>query len=250
MGTRAAYGFRHKKQDYISYNHSDGYPNGLGYEVLEALTSFTLTKDIAHLRACVENVKLISKEDNHTFSKEDFLSVVERLDNLGIYNNLKSEYSSITEIPAIPVIYHTAGKVDTVIDRENAIPYMLDSCNFMNDSLFCEWAYVINLDEQVVEFYRGFNQNPEAKGRYAAKKRDYGSTEYNGVALIGTVPFAVIDSWTKDDLADFTMNLERFANFIVGKYNVEESYKNVKQEVIDKAIADLSSIKDIVLDDE
>lgn len=46
------------------------------------------------------------------------------------------------------------------------------------------------------------------------------------------------------------MNLERFANFIVGKYNVEESYKNVKQEVIDKAIADLSSIKDIVLDDE
>lgn len=249
MSTRAAYGFRHKKQDYISYNHSDGYPSGLGYEVLEALTSFTLTKDIEYLRSRVDKVHLIHKEDNHTFSKEEFLSIVERLDNLGIYNNLKSEYSAITEIPAIPVLYHTAGNVDTIIDQENATPYMLDSGNFMNDSLFCEWAYVINLDEQVVEFYRGFNQNPEAKGRYAAKTNDYGSKQYNGVALIGTVPFAVIDSWTKDDIADFTINLERFANFIIGKNNIEESYKNVKQEVINQAALELSSIKDIVLED-
>lgn len=249
MSTRAAYGFRHKNQDYISYNHSDGYPNGLGYDVLEALTSFTLTKDIEYLRSCIDKVHLIYRDEKHTFSKEEFLSIVERLDNLGIYNNLKSEYSAITEISSIPVFNHIMGKIDTFIDRENAIPYMLDSGNFMNDSLFCEWAYVINLDEQVVEFYRGFNQNPEAKGRYAAKNNDYGSKEYNGVALIGTVPFAIIDSWTKDDIADFTINLERFANFIVGKYNVEESYKNIKQEVIDKAITDLSSIKDVVFDE-
>ncbi len=249
MSTRAAYGFRHKNQDYISYNHSDGYPNGLGYDVLEALTSFTLTKDIEYLRSCIDKVHLIYRDENHAFSREEFLSIVERLDNLGIYNNLKSECSAITEISSISVFNHIMGKIDTLIDRENAIPYMLDSGNFMNDSLFCEWAYVINLDEQVIEFYRGFNQNPEAKGRYAANTNDYGSKEYNGVALIGTVPFAVIDSWTKDDIADFTINLERFANFIVGKYNVEESYKNIKQEVIDKAITDLSSIKDVVFDE-
>lgn len=249
MSTRAAYGFRHKNQDYISYNHSDGYPNGLGYDVLEALTSFTLTKDIEYLRSCIDKVHLIYRDENHAFSREEFLSIVERLDNLGIYNNLKSKCSAITEISSISVFNHIMGKIDTLIDRENAIPYMLDSGNFMNDSLFCEWAYVINLDEQVIEFYRGFNQNPEAKGRYAANTNDYGSKEYNGVALIGTVPFAVIDSWTKDDIADFTINLERFANFIVGKYNVEESYKNIKQEVIDKAITDLSSIKDVVFDE-
>lgn len=249
MSTRAAYGFRHKQQDYISYSHSDGYPNALGYEILEALTSFTLNKDIEYLRYCIDNVQLIHQEDNHTFTKEEFLSIVERLDNLGIYNNLKSEYSVITEIPAIPVLYHTAGKVDTIIDRENAIPYMLDSCNFMNDSLFCEWAYVINLDDQVIEFYRGFNQNPKANGRYADKTNDYGSTQYNGVALIGTIPFSVIDSWTKDDIADFTINLENLANFIVGRYQIGDGNMehDVSEDVIYNARQNLSSLKDLII---
>ena len=41
-----------------------------------------------------------------------------------------------------------------------------DASDFLKDSLFCEYAYIINLDDNVLEFYVGFNRDKEAKGRY------------------------------------------------------------------------------------
>lgn len=34
--------------------------------------------------------------------------------------------------------------------------------NFASDSLFCEWAYVLDLDNEVLEVYKGFNEQPLA----------------------------------------------------------------------------------------
>lgn len=31
---------------------------------------------------------------------------------------------------------------------------MIDNVSFLQDSLFCEWGYVINLDTNVLEIYR------------------------------------------------------------------------------------------------
>jgi hypothetical protein len=38
---------------------------------------------------------------------------------------------------------------------------------FVEDSLFCEWAYFIDLDEGVMEVYRGFVKGRPGKGRFA-----------------------------------------------------------------------------------
>lgn len=40
---------------------------------------------------------------------------------------------------------------------------MIDDSEFLNDSLFCEWTYIINLDNEQFEVYRGFNKDPSAK---------------------------------------------------------------------------------------
>jgi len=49
------------------------------------------------------------------------------------------------------------------------IGQMVDGIDFIKDSLFCEWAYLINLDRGVLEVYRGFQHKP-AKNRYALTK--------------------------------------------------------------------------------
>ena len=52
-------------------------------------------------------------------------------------------------------------------DNKNCFNYSFaDNEAFLYDSLFCEYAYIINLDTGNLEFYKGFNTNPKGKGRY------------------------------------------------------------------------------------
>jgi hypothetical protein len=49
--------------------------------------------------------------------------------------------------------------------------YMLVNNDFIYDSLFCEYAYIINLDEKILEVYEGFNQGrPGEESRYTFDK--------------------------------------------------------------------------------
>ena len=64
--------------------------------------------------------------------------------------------------------------------------------DFLYDSLFCEYAYILNLDTQELEFYTGFNTIPfENKGRYAMLGYDNG---YYGVVLTKRIPLSVIQN--------------------------------------------------------
>lgn len=59
--------------------------------------------------------------------------------------------------------------------------------DFLKESLWCEYAYIVNLDNNTFEFYEGFNTNPNAKGRYAHYCVDEGK-KYYGVKLKRVIP--------------------------------------------------------------
>ena len=61
---------------------------------------------------------------------------------------------------------------------------------FLINSLFCEYAYIINLDSKMLEIYIGFNKNPNEKGRYANIKYDINDryNEFYGVKLYKEIP--------------------------------------------------------------
>lgn len=96
---------------------------------------------------------------------------------------------------------------------------IFESSPFLNNSLYCEYAYIINLDDGVLEYYRGGNQNPNAKGRYAHNKAPTICFEYYGVRLTQEVQLNEINKYkvTNNYEEPFTEGSEQETNVMDNK---------------------------------
>lgn len=93
-----------------------------------------------------------------------------------------------------------AAVLQIVLDRDTPVG-LRDDMRFGLAGLFCEFAYVIDLDAKTLEFYKGFNKDatknaprfmalPEAQAHLDEENKDRGSTSrYEAVALVGTFTF-------------------------------------------------------------
>jgi len=70
--------------------------------------------------------------------------------------------------------------------------HILDGLSFANDSLFCEWGYVIDFDARQFEIYKGFQTEAHSKGRFVADGEPgyiSASAEYYPISLVTSVFF-------------------------------------------------------------
>ena len=117
------------------------------------------------------------------FTKEE----VEKLDTM---SDWKSKYPYISRNAGADilnavlfnqmwVIEGMGNKKITPVDVE----FLSDYREFAGDSLFCEWAYVIDLDNETFEIYKGFNKNPldESDRFFNIQKEE---SEYKPVKLL------------------------------------------------------------------
>jgi hypothetical protein len=89
---------------------------------------------------------------------------------------------------------------------------MTDGEDFLQDSLFCEWAYVMNLDTLTLEIYKGFQTKPHTRGRYAqipvalahrlSRGGSRADTTYYPVALTAKIPFEEVPIKLSSILSD------------------------------------------------
>jgi hypothetical protein len=78
---------------------------------------------------------------------------------------------------------------------KEGLSYMIDNSDFIKDSVFCEWAYIINLDTNELEVYKGFQDTP-SNSRYGNKKSEGG---FYPCKLVKVFKLGSLDSnWVKE----------------------------------------------------
>lgn len=155
------------------YGQWDGYPSGQGKTILTFLRSV----DIADFRRRVATITEISEEELGALWKAcggDDSGFV----TLDVSKKMTTEHPEFSR--------DTGAKILDVIMQRDALQVRRD-IEFAQDSLFCEWAYVIDLDTNTLEVYKGFQKAPlaETERFYTSEIKE---GEYFPVRQIATYP--------------------------------------------------------------
>lgn len=150
MGTRnLTMVIQNEKPVIAQYGQWDGYPKGQGYTVLEFLRKVDLEK----FKDKLKNVRFCNEKDNAAIKR--FMK------KIGAPNGWMTSEQADLYHEKYPYMTrdHGAGILNLIMKSEGEV-LLQDSSDFAGDSLFCEWAYVIDLDKNVLECYGGFNKEP------------------------------------------------------------------------------------------
>jgi hypothetical protein len=191
MGTRGAFGFRIGAKDKVTYNHFDSYPEGLGLTMLE----FIRSTSILEMTKIANGLILIDEQSKPT---------PEQVDECKAYMDL--DVSSRSPEDWYCLLRGAQANPDA---WKQGLRYMIDSQTFLHDSLFCEWAYIIDLDENTLEIYKGYNHDILAPGRYAGLgKEEVCGHVYYGVALIRTIQLPEVQAMSDASVMELVDELE------------------------------------------
>jgi len=134
LSTSGIYGFRKNGKDKIARNNYDSYPKGLGAAVVE----FCKQTSIEEMHEIFDRIELIDED----------------LDWIG-------EPTKNNEI--------NLSKQNPLDIFKTESPFMIDSKGFIENSLFCEFGYIINLDTGKLECWLGYQREPDTSNRYGVK---------------------------------------------------------------------------------
>ena len=175
MGTRHLIAVQ-KDGEYkvAQYGQWDGYLSGQGDSILK----FFRANDLETFR---------NKVDNCFFGTQEQIdeAYAPYTDGNGWMTMEQADAFKLTEFAHLS--RDTGADILNVILKSNGPLMQIDNLDFANDSLFCEYAYVIDLDKDILEVYQGFNTDPLPEGaRFTGRAKDDG--DYQAVKLVASFP--------------------------------------------------------------
>ncbi len=156
------------------YGQWDGYPDATGADILKFLNEMNRSKFETNLQACIP----LTTEAAYALWEEAFIAVEQprmkalhaELDDEAIEllfaeklkkyreNGMGSMDVSKEFTKYHPTLQRDMGSDILQFIHDSAVPVEVQlDLDFINDSLMCEWAYVINLDNNVLEVYEDGN---------------------------------------------------------------------------------------------
>lgn len=169
------------KPKVAQYGQWDGYPSGQGRTILEFLT----TNDLEKFKKKLGIVRFSTEKDEK--EKEKYLASIGASDG----------WLTMEQSAAFHNKYHfnnrdIGGKIlQEIMQFKGKEIVLVDSYDFAADSLFCEWAYVVDFDKGTFEIYKGFNQRTlPKKQRFADlnKEGEYLPVKFKKSYLLTNLP--------------------------------------------------------------
>lgn len=159
MGTRNLTIVRLNKQVKVAqYCQWGGYPTGQGFTIADFIQK---SLKLAEFKKHVSKLKWAKKaevEKAWVDAGADSNSDTVSSDVSENFKKLHPQFSRDTGAEVLKLIQN--GKVQS----------LKNDLSFLKDSLFCEWAYEIDLDRKVVRVFRGFQKDPKKSDGYGPAK--------------------------------------------------------------------------------
>lgn len=166
------------KRRIAQYGQFDGYFTGVGDDVFNFVKN-KMNFDVFKER--VEALQFYTKKELDDLDKQ--------------YENTNKDTAKLFE--EHPELTRSTSAEILELVQDGSVTKVVDSWSFGADSLFCEYAYVVNLDSKVVECYTGFNRK-KAVGRFARYNRV--TAEFKPVKLFKKIPFDKIHDKLGEEL--------------------------------------------------
>ena len=161
------------------YGQWDGYPSGQGVNALNILKKIMDEGQIETFREKVNALRWLSEDDIDTLNKSG--------DPYEKHPYLSRDWGAkILEAVMYGTLTTTHIFSDKELIHEVEILGLVNSEKFAADSLFCEWAYVVDLDKMTFEVYEGFNKEILGEGERFAKVKMTDESEYKPVKHVKT----------------------------------------------------------------
>lgn len=184
MTTSGLIGFRYREKDKLAYNGSKSEPDMLGLKILHEIrnvSSWNKVKDrvrdlitIPEIRPLDESTALAETELMRHFPDLEYKLAPRNVHQL--YKPLQGSLSP-----------YLGGR----------LTFMPDASDFIHDSGFCKWAYVLNLDTDQFEVWKGNQREPDHEdNRWAEEENRYGK-EMN---QMGCYPCAMVRRYDLNEL--------------------------------------------------
>lgn len=179
------------------YGQWDGYPEGQGVKIY----SFLKDVDLDKFRNKLETTVFVDEEKEQEIDRY--------LKKIGSENGWMDMDQSEKYKKKYPLLSRdVCGDILKLLyESEDSINYVNNSEIFAADSLFCEWAYVVDMDNMKLEVYKGFNTEPlEPSERFYYLTEERDNEEYHPVKLL-----------TSFDLTNLPSSVDAFIQLCVEK---------------------------------
>lgn len=176
MGTRHLTIVLHKGEYVLAqYGQWDGYLDGQGQTIID----FLIKADLKKFKAKLVNLKQVNDKEFKSYWTECGADPDSDMVNMTVSNKFKEKYPTLSRDTGAKVL-------DLIYNAKESLPINKD-INFAADSLFCEFCYVLNLDDKTLEIYKGFNEKRLSKTERFYFLQGKGKKEYYPVKHMATL---------------------------------------------------------------